>query len=295
MRALLAGLGAIGCLSACIAPADPPPETSVTLRALDWLAPAADPVTHLTTQPAACVPGDMSDAARRGELLFNSPLLLGGQAAKAGLSCASCHRNGRGNPNFVFQGISAAPGTADVTNALFGHQRADREFNPVPIPDLAGPEGQIQVDRDDPGALEAFLRAQIIEEFSGQPPSLDVIDDVAAYIRAINAQACPADAVVAQSWHDEVARVDTAVRAMTQIDEADQRPYRQAARAALGRLHARFPAPAHLDLRTELESLSAALAEGELPSGALNALADGLDAAAPRSLYDAETLADALD
>ncbi|MGF7473737.1 hypothetical protein WFJ45_23635, partial [Salmonella enterica subsp. enterica serovar Minnesota] len=76
----------------------------------------------------------LNDSARIGRAAFNSPLLLGGQAARAGLSCASCHRNGRGNPDFHFPGISGAPGTADVTASLLSSHRGDGQFNPKPIP-----------------------------------------------------------------------------------------------------------------------------------------------------------------
>ena len=123
-------------LLAAAAPADPP------IRAERWLAPAAR-LTALTREPAECLarPGSVSAAKSIaiGRTAFRAPLLLGGQAARAGLSCSSCHRNGRGNPDFLFPGISGAPGTADVTASLLSSHRGDGIFNPRPIPDLAGP------------------------------------------------------------------------------------------------------------------------------------------------------------
>ena len=99
-----------------------PPDTvqsPLDLTALQWLDSASDPVLHLTQHPSTCLTEPNLPAVQRGALLFESPTLLGGQAAKAGLSCAACHRNGRGNPVFVFPGISGPPGTADVTHGLF--------------------------------------------------------------------------------------------------------------------------------------------------------------------------------
>ena len=154
---------------------------------LSWIADGADAARVLTEQPSIC-PFETENGfdVPPGELLFNSPLLLGGQSAKAGISCASCHRNGRGNPNFVFQGVSGAPGTADVTHGLFGRARDDDAFNPVKIPDLAAPEGHKIVSRVEPGALEEFLYAQIVEEFDGPEPSRRTISDLADYLRQLS-------------------------------------------------------------------------------------------------------------
>ncbi|NJS15549.1 MAG: hypothetical protein HC788_14335, partial [Sphingopyxis sp.] len=133
-------------------------------------------------QPAACV-SDISVDAQAGEALFNSPSLLGGQAAKGGLSCASCHVNGRGNRHFVMTGVSDAPGTADVTNSFFSPARGNGRFDPVVIPDLALPG---KVARDPAAAaLEPFIRTLIVEEFSGSEPTPAMLGALAAYVRAV--------------------------------------------------------------------------------------------------------------
>lgn len=148
---------------------------------LRWTAPEAAK-DALTTQPAACL-RDPSDDALAGEALFNSPALLGGQAAKGGLSCASCHVNGRGNGHFLMAGVSDAPGTADVTNSFFSAARGNGRFDPVAIPDLALPG---KVSRDPAaGALEPFIRTLIVEEFAGQEPTPAMLGALAAYVRAI--------------------------------------------------------------------------------------------------------------
>lgn len=164
------------------------------LREARWLAPGAL-YEGLSREPAECfVPPADPEQRRRaeiGRIAFRTPLLLGGQAARAGLSCESCHRNGRGNPHFVFPGLSAAPGTADVTASLMSSHRGDGRFNPKPIPDLAGPRQALKVPQD-PAArrLETFIRGLVVKEFDGPEPGSEVIDGLAAYVRALRPEAC---------------------------------------------------------------------------------------------------------
>lgn len=117
-----------------------------------------------------------------GEALFKTPLLLGGQAAKAGISCHSCHVNGRGNPHFRFPAISGAPGTADTTHSFFSKTLGNGVFDPVPIPDLAR-AGKVS---HDPAtrALEDFIGTIVVEEFSGSAPMNGVIEPLATFVRA---------------------------------------------------------------------------------------------------------------
>jgi mono/diheme cytochrome c family protein len=154
-----------------------------------WLAPGAL-YEGLARQPRECFapPADPAErrAARIGRIAFRAPLLLGGQAARAGLSCASCHRNGRGNPFFLFPGLSGAPGTADVTSSVMSRRRGDGRVNPVPIPDLAAPAAALKVARDrESRALETFIRGLVVEEFDGPEPPAAALAGLAAYVRAI--------------------------------------------------------------------------------------------------------------
>lgn len=261
---------------ACQGTAPHAPQTQPEFKTLTWVDSTADLVAHLTQQPATCLSAPTDAAVRRGELLFNSPLLLGGQAAKAGLSCAACHRNGRGNPDFVFAGISGAPGTADVTSGLFSKVRADQVFNPVTIPDLAAPDGRVMVDRDQEGALEAFLSAQIIEEFSGAEPDKAVIADLAAYIRSLGVAACDAASDKTQTWSDEMVRLRVGADHLASERSEPAPAYRLAMRAALGRLHERYPASLFEDTSKELVALGRALS-GPVGATALNARLDALE------------------
>ena len=126
-----------------------------------WVARGADPARALGSVPTECLklPADPALAAKVevGRAAFRTPVLLGGQAARAGINCETCHRDGRTNPDFLFPGVSGAPGTADVTNSLFSTHRGNGIDDPKPIPDLSGPKAQLKVDQapadEEAGAL----------------------------------------------------------------------------------------------------------------------------------------------
>ncbi len=155
-------------------------------EALRWTAPGAE-YAVLAEQKYTCITYKRSDGLlfTAGEAFFNAPALLGGQAAKAGLSCASCHVNGRDNPHFLLEGLSDTPGSADVSNSFFSAVRGNGKFDPVPIPDLVKP-GKVSRDPE-AKALEPFIRNLIVEEFSGEEPSPATLTAIATYIRGIRA------------------------------------------------------------------------------------------------------------
>jgi hypothetical protein len=141
-------------------------------------------------------------------------LLLGGQAARANLSCESCHRAGRGHAQFMFAGVSGAPGTADVTSSLFSSHRGDGVFNPKPIPDLSGPREKLKVSRDpETRDLENFIRGLVVEEFDGAEPAPGVLRGLASYVRALSPEACPADSMRALTAADTIAEAKRALNA----------------------------------------------------------------------------------
>jgi mono/diheme cytochrome c family protein len=216
---------------------------------LRWLAPGADPVAALTTEPVECLaPAATADEARRqeiGRVLFRTPTLLGGQAARAGLSCAACHRNGRSNPDFAFVGVSGAPGTADVTSSFFSSHRGDGVDNPVPIPDLAGPHALLKVDRDrESRALEAFIRGLIVEEFDGPEPPAAALQSLAAYVRGLAPEACPAEPVSPVAVAGRLTDAQDAVRLARETLRDGDAPTAglliAAARTDLERIHQRY-------------------------------------------------------
>lgn len=162
----------------------------------------------MSERPATCLGSD-APLVRSGRALFGTPTLLGGQAAKAGLSCASCHINGRDNPHFLLAGVSAAPGTADVTNSFFSAARGNGRFDPITIPDLAMP-GKVSRSTDT-RALEAFVRNLIVEEFGGREPTPAMLDALAAYVRAV--RVCPDGHSVGRRLSDQLATIDDGVAA----------------------------------------------------------------------------------
>jgi hypothetical protein len=230
----------------------------VPIREARWLAPQAL-YQGLAREPAECLVEPRDPAERRavaiGRAAFRTPLLLGGQAARAGMSCATCHRNGRGNPAFLFPGLSGAPGTADVTSSLMSSHRGDHIVNPKPIPDLGGPRALLKVSRDpaDP-ALAHFIHGLVTEEFDGPEPSPEVLAGLATYVRALRPEGCrgPDRPIRLGERLDEV---DEAVALARGATGETRRLLLAAARSTLGAIDERFRA---LGLERDRAALRAA-------------------------------------
>jgi hypothetical protein len=241
-------------------------QPQLPIREARWLK-SPDLLADLTTLPAECVAWPKDEAQRRsvavGRALFRSPLMLGGQAARAGLSCASCHRNGRTNPHFHFPGISGDPGTADVTASIMSEHRGDDIFNPKPIPDLGGDPGKLKVSRDPAKSdLKTFIHGLITQEFDGAEPPSAALESIAAYVRALKPAAC-AKASAAISLDAKLAEVDSAVELATKAyasdDSAVGRDLLAAARSTLGSIDERFQLAGLDDARAQLRA-----ADGQL-------------------------------
>lgn len=228
------------------------------LREMRWIDPGlprAAVVRLLTTAPAEClvIPADPAALARIaiGRAAFGAPLLLGGQAARAGVSCASCHRGGRGNPHFVFPGVSGDPGTADVTSSLFSSKRGDGVVNPRPIPDLVS--GPAKIDRDPDGpTLRQFIHGLVVEEFDGLGISAAVLDGLVAYVGALGG-ACGSD-IRQSADHDAdaaIAAVGAATHSLAIPDVPTAHLLIGAARSALGRIDERYAVVRGIDRRLE--------------------------------------------
>jgi hypothetical protein len=177
-----------------------------------------------------------------GQALFNTPTLLGGQAAKAGLSCASCHINGRDNAHFLMNGVSEGPGTADVSHSFFSAARGNGRFDPVPIPDLAKPG---KVSRDSATKkLEPFIRTLIVEEFAGLEPSPAMLEALAAYVRSI--QSCPGgnNNLVPRRLENQMVLTQAALEGAVEMADRGDMPASQiliaAARHQLGLISERY-------------------------------------------------------
>jgi len=131
--------------------------------------------------------GAKSYLVKLGDLAFNSPLILGDTARRAGISCASCHRNGASNPRLYIPGLSTRPGNFDTTGALFNPQADDGMLDPVTIPSLRGARYLAPYGHDGRMAsLRDFVHTVIVGEFAGPEPTPAILDAMVAYIQDID-------------------------------------------------------------------------------------------------------------
>jgi len=266
----------IALLGLALAAAAPPPAPP--LRAMRWLAPGVDASVALTRRPTEClaVPADAETAyaVELGRAAFRTPLLLGGQAARAGIDCESCHRSGRDNPAFDFPGVSGAPGTADVATSVLSSHLDDHGLNPRPIPNLSGPKSALATPQDAAsGALEARIDEIATQEFDGPEPPPAVRQGLAAYVRALSPGACPAAATEPLTAAAALADVRRSVlAAMAALDHGDGPSaalMAEAARSQLGDIDERYAGAALAPVRRRLE-----LAAGDLEAGEADARRD---------------------
>lgn len=296
----------VGGVATLAAAAGGPP----VFQTLKWTEPGAE-YAVLSVVPPACTPldADTLQPGGAGNALFATPAVLGGQAAKAGLSCASCHRNGRDNPHFTLAGVSNRPGTADVTSSFFSAARGNGKFDPVPIPDLLAPG---KVSRDPrTRELEGFIRNLIVDEFGGTEPSLATVDAIATYVRALR-QCDDADKsfFTAKVW-DQIDLIDAAeFGAQMMVEKEDRQGAKlliAAIRHQLGTIAEYYASP---NLATERKALLKASRDvheiGEIKdlptmgkvlhdwaSRFRSGLAKRLTATEEKSLYNQELLAKA--
>lgn len=285
------------------------------IRALgdaSWLSPDADIVAFLTRSPGECLRGARGEARHLveiGRAAFRSPMLLGGVAARGGLSCNSCHHDGRSNPDFFLEGLSGAPGTADVTSSLLSKVRDDGRFNPLPIPDLVGAGGKGSFGSHGAASLSEFISDAVAAEFSGAPPQPSVIAGLAAYISALDPGDCPKRETVARvrtAMGDAMRAMSAAKRAMKQGDAAADLMLLAAA-GELGRVHERLPTERFAAERLALAGLardlqksrgasdaSLALKNLDQARRAVRRLSRRLEKAEGATFYDPATLGGAL-
>lgn len=279
------------------------------LKAERWLSDSGR-LRTLSTRPRECLtpPATRESAAliAIGRTAFRAPTLLGGQAAKAGMSCASCHANGRVTRDFRFPGLSGPPGTADVTSSLMSSHRGDGVFDPRPIPDLAFP-AKIARDPDEP-ALPSFVHGLVAEEFDGADPGPLTMRGLLAYLRAI--RPCAPDdtepVTLGAALADVAAAVAAAGSALRLRDAGTARLMLGGARATLGDIDERYAGigEAQRGLRHADRTLSglqqaidreepgtvARIERWRPPKGLVRALRQ----AERRSLYDGDRLARSL-
>lgn len=242
---ILFGTAAFQVFAASSAWADRP-----SIAALKWLDPSVDAVVEMTMERPECfgLPPSAVEArlAGIGRIAFRSPALLGGVAARVGMSCDSCHRNGHDNPAFFIEGVSGEPGTADVTGAVFSTSRDDAQENPVPIPTLVdraqAPPFGTQVPAPD---LRTFLHAAVVEEFLGELPPKLVFEGLLAYLRALRSTECPEQPQQRVSFQADAMAVlvtyDEWLISLRGGDQKVQRFFLRSLRSKLEEIYQRFP------------------------------------------------------
>lgn len=177
LPALIAGLSVV--VTAFIAEAQEDP--------LKWLPPGSRIEATLSEYPARAViseqrGGRAGHLARLGELVFRSPLTLGRDAARRGLSCDACHTNGAANTVFMIPGASDRPGNIDLTHREFHFREDDGLDNPVNIPSLRGVRWTAPYGHDGRfPTLRAFSHNVITREFGGPPLEDWLMDALVAW------------------------------------------------------------------------------------------------------------------
>ncbi len=230
-----------------------------------WALPNADYVALLSDEPNECLSATPSPEQVMGRLAFRSPFLLGGQAARRGLTCQACHGQGDVNADFFVVGLSELPGTADVTSFHFSDVLGDESFNPVPIPSLSDDIETVDSSPDSPD-LEVFVTRLITKEFTGPEPSPQVKAALLSYLRGLTAQPCETPRLKnAALLHYKLRIVTQSFTALTgpNISPEILNFMTAALRVELGRLHDRFPN--NPKLQAELTALSRMLRGDDAP------------------------------
>lgn len=145
------------------------------------------PTRPRETSVSPAIGGREAELAALGQLLFNSPDLLGEPARSIGVSCETCHTAGHANRHFFVPGFSGPPGTIDLSSGFFNALADDHAFDPIRIPSLRGIRYLAPYGRHGRiASLRAFTRNVIVDEFGGPEPAARVLDALLAYIQAID-------------------------------------------------------------------------------------------------------------
>ena len=118
-----------------------------------------------------------------GDMLFDSPEILGPRARALGFACSSCHNRGDVNGALFVPGLSRRAGGMDVDNGFFDPRGNDGRFDPLDVPSLRGIRFTAPYGRDGRMAsLREFARNVIVGELGGPEPSPLMLDALVAYM-----------------------------------------------------------------------------------------------------------------
>jgi hypothetical protein len=122
-----------------------------------------------------------------GDVAFSSPLILGGVARQAGISCNTCHVNGATNPRLFIPGLALRPGTFDTTGHLFNPKTDNGVLDPLTTPSLRGAHLLAPYGHDGrTPSLREFVHNVIVNEFDGPEPAREILDALLVYIEDID-------------------------------------------------------------------------------------------------------------
>lgn len=229
-----------------------PSAAPILLREQAWM-PGAEARAFLE-EPAECL-ASRERAVETGRALFRSPVLLGGPAARAGLSCHACHTNGRRNARFLLPELTDRAGAADVTSEWASKVRGDGIANAIDIPDLQGVTTRAAFGQARDPSLEHFMHGVMVDEFQGHEPSAETMASLVAYLRALDEGECERGVapVTLSTAAEDVRR---AVAAADGADAATAQLVLLAAQDAMGRIVERLPARRFARERRTFEALS---------------------------------------
>jgi len=122
-----------------------------------------------------------------GDLLYHSPQVLGARARELGLSCQTCHPNGSTNPTLFIEGLSAAPGSIDLSTGFFVKQAENGRPDEINVPSLRGVRYTRPYGRDGRAeSLAEFVDRVIVKEFGGSSLSPSRLRALAAYLQELD-------------------------------------------------------------------------------------------------------------
>jgi hypothetical protein len=231
------------------------PHAQQLLRAQAWTAPGETLAYDLTHAPGECLAAARTPQTEIGRALFRTPVLLGGPAARAGLSCNACHSNGRVNARFLLPELTDRAGQADVTSEWASKVRGDGIANPVPIPDLAAVREGGGFGHAHEPSMEVFVHSVIGDEFQGPPPPAQAFDSLIAYLRALRSDPC-VEGMTALTLQEAASDVHRAVTAAEGADAQTASLLLLAGQDGIGRIVERLPQRTFGRERRQFEALA---------------------------------------
>lgn len=118
-----------------------------------------------------------------GDMLFDSPEIVGPPARAMGFACSSCHNRGDANRALFVPGLSRRAGGIDIDNGFFNPRGNDGKLDPLDVPSLRGIRFTAPYGRDGRiASLREFTRNVIVREFGGPEPSPLMLDALVAYM-----------------------------------------------------------------------------------------------------------------